>query len=73
MFLSGSDRRRPGLDRIDDHMIIITPVGYLIKLSCILLLICIVSFPLRCVQCCVICQHVTINIYIYLSRVMEGH
>ena len=26
----GSDCHRLGLDRIDDHMIIITPIGYLI-------------------------------------------
>ena len=30
VFLSGSDCHRLGLDRIDDHMIIITPTGYLI-------------------------------------------
>ena len=48
MFLSGSDCHRLGLDRIDDHMIIITPVGYLSKLSCILLLICIIFFPDVC-------------------------
>ena len=29
-------------------MIIITPIGYLILLSCILLLICIISFPDVC-------------------------
>ena len=46
MFLSGSDCHRLGLDRIDDHMIIITPIGS--KLSCILLLICIISFPDVC-------------------------
>ena len=28
--LSGSYCHRLGLDRIDDHMIIITPIGYLI-------------------------------------------
>ena len=39
MFVSGSCCHRLGLDRIDDHMINITPNGYLIKLSCILLLI----------------------------------
>ena len=30
VFLSGSDCHKLGLDRIDDHMIIITPIGYLI-------------------------------------------
>ena len=30
VFLSGSDCHRLGLDRIDDHMIIFTPIGYLI-------------------------------------------
>ena len=73
MFLSGSDCRRPGPDRINDHMIILTPIGYLVKLSCILLLICIVSFPLRCVQCCHLPACRNQHMYIYLSRVMEGH
>ena len=50
VFLSGNDCHRRVLDRIDDHIIIVTPFGYLSwsKLSCILVLICKISLPDVC-------------------------
>ena len=71
--LSGSDCHRLSLDRIDDHiMIIITPIGYLIS-AVLHIASDLQSIFSRCVQCCVICQHVTFKEYNYFSRVMEGH
>ena len=71
MFLSGSDCHRLGLDRIDDHMIIITPVGYLIEVVCILLLIC--RFVPPNVYSVMSSASMSQSTDIYFSRVMESH
>ena len=49
-------------------MVIVTPVGYLIQ-AVLHIASDLQNIFSRCVQCCVICQHVTINIYIF----HEGH